>query len=64
MQALLDGLAHVVILTPGTLTLAVITEASPERVEVRQGRTADCNVIEGLHQRPEGLPLSIAWVKR
>jgi hypothetical protein len=24
------------------------------RVEVRQGRTADCNVIEGLHQRPEG----------
>jgi len=24
------------------------------RVEVRQGRTADCNVIEGLYQRPEG----------
>jgi hypothetical protein len=24
------------------------------RIEVRQGGTADCNVIEGLHQRPEG----------
>ena len=27
------------------------------RVKVRQGRTADCNVIEGLHQRPEGCHL-------